>query len=174
MKFLKKSVVFTVIAVLLIGGGASFALWRHNHKSAQSQPASSTSTSNQSGITTTTTDNGSQKVAGNPQPTATGTAPAAPSGAFVSNHKPTLSSPANQMNSICRTSLGANCEIRFTKGSEVKTLGPGVVGADGSISWDWKLQDIGINGGSWQIQAVATLNGKAVSTTDPLTLEVGQ
>lgn len=98
----------------------------------------------------------------------------APTGDFVSNHHPNLSgSPApNTMSSVCNTTPGASCQINFTKDGVVKSLPSEVADAGGSAYWNWKLQDYGLTSGSWQIQAVTSLNGQTKSATDALDLVV--
>lgn len=159
--------------VIILGVGAYFLL--HNDisgvtgqtvsttKKSSTQPGVSINTSTSSQDAKPTTTNGNA-------PTTTDVS--APSGSFVSNHHPSLSAPANTMNSVCRTNVGITCQINFTKGSELKTLGPDTVGSDGTISWEWKLQDIGLSAGTWQIQAVAKSASQTVTTNDPLALEV--
>jgi len=101
--------------------------------------------------------------------------PIAPFGTFVSNHRPNLDgkSSSNQMNSVCQTTPGVTCEIRFTSNGQIKILGPSKVGSDGYVSWDWKLQDIGLREGSWGIEAIAKNGDKTTATKDPMPLEVG-
>lgn len=100
----------------------------------------------------------------------------APSGNFVSNHRPNLSgSPApNSINSVCTTTPGASCKITFTKDGATKSLPPQIVDQGGSTYWNWKLQDIGLTQGSWKIEAIASLNEQASTSSDVLNLEVGQ
>ncbi|SRR6266702_1936872 len=99
-----------------------------------------------------------------------------PSGNFVSNHHPNLSSsPApNILNSVCATTPGASCVISFTKDGTTRSLPAQTTDRGGSTYWNgWSLQSIGLTSGSWQIQATATLNGKSLHTTDALALVVG-
>jgi hypothetical protein len=98
-----------------------------------------------------------------------------PSGNFVSNHRPNLSgSPApNSMESTCTTTPGATCQILFTRNGVTKSLDAQTTDRNGSAFWSWKLQDIGLTEGSWQIQAKATLNNQTKTANDSLNLEVG-
>ncbi|HJP96899.1 MAG TPA: hypothetical protein VJ843_06050 [Candidatus Saccharimonadales bacterium] len=100
----------------------------------------------------------------------------APTGDFVSNHHPNLSgSPApSQIASVCTTTPGATCVISFSKDGVTKSLASETADSGGSAYWDWKLQDIGLTTGSWQITATATLNGQTKSATDALKLEVSE
>jgi len=106
----------------------------------------------------------------------TTTALLAPSGDFVSNHHPNLSeSPApNTMSSVCNTSPGATCKIIFTKDGDMKTLPVATTDRGGAAYWNWKLQDIGLTVGTWQIQAIASLNGQTKTALDVLDLVVAQ
>lgn len=98
-----------------------------------------------------------------------------PTGTFVSNHRPNLSGqPApNSMNSICITIEGASCQIAFIKDGISKALPSKVADKNGTVTWDWKLQDIGLEQGTWQIQAQATLGAQKQVSIDNLNLEVG-
>lgn len=97
--------------------------------------------------------------------------PAAPSGTFVSNHKPSLSG-RSQIASACNTTEGAACTIRFTKDGVTKTLEAKKTDKNGSVTWDWTLQQVGLTVGSWKIIASATLNGQTKTASDPLALDV--
>jgi len=98
----------------------------------------------------------------------------APSGSFVSNHKPSLSgsSAPSQEVSTCNTTPGAQCYIEFQQGDIVKKLDAQTVDGNGSTNWKWDVAKAGFNEGSWQIKAVATYNGESKTTTDSFTLEV--
>lgn len=100
----------------------------------------------------------------------------APTGDFVSNHHPNLSgSPApSTMTSVCTTTPGASCAISFTKDGVTKSLSSQPTDRGGATYWSWKLQDIGLTVGSWKIQATATLNGKTMTSTDAMNLEIAQ
>jgi hypothetical protein len=97
-----------------------------------------------------------------------------PSGNFVSNHHPNLGgSPApSAEQSVCNTTPGASCYIKFTKGDITKTLASQATDGNGSTYWNWDIKDSGFTEGSWQITATATLNGLTKSTTDSQDLVV--
>jgi hypothetical protein len=99
-----------------------------------------------------------------------------PTGNFVSNHRPSLSANAtmNEEQSVCNTTPGATCQIKFTKGNITKTLPLQITDRGGATYWSWKIQDkdIGLSTGSWQIQAVATLGNQTQTASDSLNLEV--
>lgn len=96
----------------------------------------------------------------------------APSGTFVSNHRPSLSGSSSQEQSVCNTTPGANCYIQFTKGNLVKTLPVQTVGSSGSVYWNWDVQSAGFSPGPWQITAIASANGQTLTTQDSQPLEV--
>lgn len=98
----------------------------------------------------------------------------APSGNFVSNHRPNLSgSPApNQMSSTCNTTPGATCQISFSKDGVTKSLPAQTTDKGGSTYWSWKLQDLGLTAGTWKIEAKAMLNNQVRTAIDALTLDI--
>lgn len=100
----------------------------------------------------------------------------APSGAFVSNHKPNLDGkPApNTMQSVCNTTPGATCSIIFTKDNISKSLIKKKADSNGNVYWDWSLQEIGLTEGTWTIEAKSSLSGTDKSTFDSLTLDISQ
>ncbi len=101
----------------------------------------------------------------------------APSGNFVSNHRPNISgSPApNTLSSVCTTTPGATCTITFTNGGTAKSLPEQTTDRAGSAYWNnWAVQDIGLTPGTWKIQAIAKLNSQTKSTADALDMVVAQ
>lgn len=100
--------------------------------------------------------------------------PLAPTGNFVSNHRPNLSgSPApNSIQSSCVTTPGASCQIIFTKGSETKSLPIQKTDLGGGAYWTWNLQDVGLTEGAWKVQAKATIGAETATADDALALEV--
>ena len=177
----KKYRLLTVLVIVIIAAAGSFYIISSHKKTPDSpkQPLTQTPSPTQPGVTITTTESTTPKQADNTNtstPVASKTELEAPSGIFVSNHHPNLDgNPApNSLNSTCKTSSGATCEIQFTKDGVTKTLGPNLAGSDGYISWDWKLQDLGLTQGTWTITAVSRLAGQVKSTTDSINLEVGE
>ena len=120
-------------------------------------------------LTNTTTSNNAKSAAGT-----NSTYLITPSGNFVSNHHPNLSgSPApNLISSVCTTTPGATCTINFTQDGITKSLATETADSSGTVYWTWKLQDTSLTTGSWQIQAVANLNGQTKTATDPMELVV--
>lgn len=98
-----------------------------------------------------------------------------PYGSFVSNHHPNLDgSPApSEEQSVCNTTPGASCYIQFTKEGVTKTLPTETADSNGVVSWSWDINQAGFTTGSWQITAIASLNGQTKTTQDPMSLEVG-
>lgn len=99
----------------------------------------------------------------------------APSGVFVSSHHTSLSSSAAE-SSVCNTTPGATCVIRFTNTSSgtVKELRSQETDAGGATYWNWKLSDIGLSAGEWKVEAVASLGAQTKTAADALNLEITQ
>lgn len=135
--------------------------------------ASTPSTPDTSATPTTPTTPTNTKVVGAPS---TSAPLIAPSGNFVSNHKPSLSHAndvPSQLQSVCNTTPGATCTITFTNTAGiVKTLAAKTTDATGSVIWDWDVNAAGFTTGTWKITATATLNGDSKSNSDPQSLEV--
>lgn len=168
-----------VFAIVLLGGG--YLYHKHTTKPPQITTAPSTTQSediaaaqqgvaqkNATSSTQSTTQTDKQAGASSP---ASGSANK-PEGNFVSNHH--VSSLNEPLESVCTTSRGATCEITFKSGGTVKSVGVKDVNQAGSAIWAWTPASIGLTAGSWQIIAIATLNGNQVTATDPMNLEVSQ
>lgn len=99
-----------------------------------------------------------------------------PYGNFVSNHHPNLNgSPApSQETSVCNTTPGAKCYVKFTMGSTHTSLPVKTADSKGSVFWSWDVRKAGLTVGDWTITAVATLNGQSKSVQDPLPLSVSK
>lgn len=99
-----------------------------------------------------------------------------PTGGFVSDHHPNLSgSPdPNSLTSVCTTTPGATCQISFSQNGTIRSLPDETTDRGGSAYWNWTLQGLGLTTGSWQIRAVATLNGHTATTIDPMDLEISK
>jgi len=99
----------------------------------------------------------------------------APSGNFISNHYPVKDGSPTLEASICNTTSGADCFIKFTNtDTGVSTQLPiHVTGADGSTSWYWDVrQDAHLTSGVWRVEAIATLGSQTKSTNDSLNLTI--
>lgn len=99
---------------------------------------------------------------------------AEPFGTFVSNHKPNLDgSPApSQEQSVCNTTPRATCYIQFSKDGMIKKLEAQVTDPNGAVYWTWDVKQSGFTQGSWQITAIASLDGQTKTVNDVLLLEV--
>ena len=99
----------------------------------------------------------------------------APSGNFVSNHFPGENGSPTTESSVCNTSPGATCYIRFTNTGTGKTtqLADQVADTRGSTSWNWDVsKDAHLTSGQWQITAVATLGSQSKTANDALKLTI--
>lgn len=99
----------------------------------------------------------------------------APTGTFVSNHFPGQNGSSTTEASVCNTSPGATCYIKFTNVATGDTtqLAAQVTDARGTTSWYWDVsQDAHLSAGQWKITAVATLGSQTKTATDTLTLTV--
>lgn len=100
----------------------------------------------------------------------------APFGDFISNHHPNLSGkPApNTVTSVCSTTPGATCYITFTKGNIIRSLSKQTTDSGGGAYWTYTLQSAGLTIGSWQVKAIASLNGQTKTASDAMELTVSQ
>jgi hypothetical protein len=113
-----------------------------------------------------------EKPGSNP-PSSTATELLAPSGNFVSNHKPGQNGTSTAMQSVCNTSPGATCNIIFTNSAGViKELGPKTTDATGSALWTWDINGSELGPGDWKVTAVAKLSSQTMTTDDTIKLEV--
>jgi hypothetical protein len=96
----------------------------------------------------------------------------APWGNFVSNHSPGQNGSPLAETSVCNTTPGATCYLKFTNGAKTRLLDKKVANVNGSIIWNWDVKAAGFESGDWRITAIATLNGKTKSTVDSLPLSV--
>lgn len=176
-------ILITVFAVLLVAGVSYYVFNSQKHANLNIIPSSTVSpkasTSNslnknsakQSTPTTagnTVVENSStQKTASSTSSNSTLTAP---TGTFVSNHNPGVGSPTTE-ESICNTTPGASCYIEFEMGNVVKTLSTQTVGSSGTVYWSWDATTL--TQGSWNVSAVATLNGQTKTSNDvtPLVIQ---
>jgi hypothetical protein len=174
------------VVLLLVLGGVFW--WNHYHhtksapqiiktnsgvaKTNSNVPGSSSQSYNTNSGTTASKDQGGNYPGTAPAPSIQ---PAAPTGDFVSDHHPNLGgSPApNTETSSCTTTVGVECQIRFTMNGVTKELPVQTTDGDGSTLWsNWTLQSIGLTQGSWQVTAVAINGSNEVTAQDPLQLVV--
>lgn len=164
--------VFLAIAALIVV--FAFLLQQktvNEEKSNTDISKESSKTTDNAGSISNSKDNGGETSSPSQTP---GITPAAPTGTFVSNHKPNLSgSPLpNEMSSTCTTTPGVMCTISFTKDGSTLSLPAKLTGTDGSIGWNWTLQEIGLTAGNWQVKATATNGSLSSHTDDVVILEV--
>ena len=98
-----------------------------------------------------------------------------PVGNFVSNHFPGQNGAPTTEASVCNTSPGATCYIKFTNTSTNQTtqLASQVANAQGQTSWYWDVSnDAHLTSGKWKVTAVATLNGQTKTADDALNLTI--
>lgn len=99
----------------------------------------------------------------------------APFGNFVSNHFPGQNGTSTSEASICNTSPGATCYIKFTNiaTGENTQLTAQTTDAQGYTSWYWDTsKDAHLYSGQWQVTAVAALGSQVKSAEDPLKLTI--
>jgi cytoskeletal protein RodZ len=173
-------VVVLAVVVLYSTGHVSFHKSRIAPVIPSTNPAPKSSSTNKtdkstvsnSGSAQTTNPTDTSQKAGTPSATNT-TPPIEPTGTFVSNHYPGKNGDPTTEQSVCNTTPGATCFIQFTQGSVVKLLAPQTVGSDGATYWSWDAKaatSIGLTAGSWNVSAVASLNGQTQTSDDAIAL----
>lgn len=180
-----RSVATVVFALIIVVGSLWWYFERPSKKatatipstvSTATQPANSSTnspgdknpSSAGSSITTAPTKTA---VGGGSNTSAIGAAPDTPWGSFVSNHHPGNGSPTTET-SVCNTTPGASCYIKFTNGAQARTLDAQVANANGSVIWNWDVSNAGFSNGNWQITAIASLSGQTKSVVDPQELVI--
>jgi cytoskeletal protein RodZ len=143
-----------------------------NSSYSKGEPVADSPSSNN---TAGSTDNESTAQPGDQKSSTSGSVAAtllAPSGDFVSSHHV---SSSTTLVSVCNTTPGATCQIKFSDGSQTISLPAQTADRGGSAYWDnWTPAQYGITAGSWKITAYATLNGQTKSSQDSLELAVTQ
>lgn len=141
-----------------------------------SHPGSSTTVSSSTGSSTPTTETvpdskPTTSVSGTTVPT---TPPETPTGLFLNTHTLSLNGGAvpSGGESVCKTTPGATCNIRFTSGGVVKELGAKVAGPDGIVAWSWTPAEVGLTAGQWQVEIIAARGNYTAVADDPLGLQV--
>jgi hypothetical protein len=166
-------IVGIVVALALVGGG--LYIWhRHVHKTAtltstsRNEYSKPEANSNVPGGSVSTSQGGAISSNKGSSATSTPTTPPSaqpidPTGDFVSSHSITLTGTEL---SACTTTAGVQCQITFTLGGTTKSLASQTTNGNGSTSWNWTPQSIGLTPGSWKVTAVATNGSKTASTVD--------
>jgi len=183
-KAIKNPVYLSAAIILVVIALGVF--WHFHNKNKDIIPTTNPVTS--ANKSTSSTGNQQPTPATNPPPSdsaknpssqvaANGATLTAPYGTFVSNHRPSLSGanniPGSEL-STCTTTPGATCYIKFTKGDQTRKLPSQNADGSGSTNWHWDVSQAGLSEGTWDITAVATLNGQTKSTNDAFKLEVQQ
>lgn len=174
MKFRHTKLV--ILALLVLVGLTIFWLYSQKKPSKNMIPSKTTALNSQPRELTPATGIGrdvsdKQQLSGSP---GDDSAIITPTGAFVSNHRPSLSGSVQQLDeqSVCNTSPAIKCYIRFSKGSEVKTLDTQTTDANGSALWSWNIKSSGLSAGTWTVEAVASNNSDSKTATDPINLVI--
>lgn len=169
----KIPIILTLLMLVVIISAGLFYVYRSSNHNKTDESLTSTQKSG-GGITSGKDAKG---ASGEPAPTPdSNIVPTIPTGTFVSNHRPNLSgSPApNTIASTCTTTPGSECTIEFTRGDTTKSLPKKIADENGNTSWDWKLQDIGLTVGEWQVVAIASNGDNEIKASDSMLLIVGE
>jgi len=178
IKLSKKALILTGLAAVVLAGILFFVF--HNPKSSITIPSTSPPTSaraSSSDKQPAVPGNSSNATSGNTSDKSTASPSAGstliePYGTFVSNHHPGQNGLPTGEQSVCNTTPGATCYIQFTKDSVTKKLDTQTADPNGATYWTWDVKQAGFDAGSWQITAIASLNGQTKTANDALTLEV--
>jgi uncharacterized protein YneF (UPF0154 family) len=170
----RRIIIAAVVAVILVSLIAFFIIRRNQNSEVTSNPSTTQeedkaaiqqgeSPKNQNAVSSPETD----KQAGS---NASGASVSAPEGNFVSSHK--INSLSSTIESVCRTTKGASCEITFVQSGVTKSLGKKTADSNGTATWIWTPGAVGLSNGSWEITASATLNSSTQTSKDPMNLEI--
>jgi len=181
----KKIISIVVVAILLVLGVGTYAIFRMQKTTSSSSNTVTTKTYNPTTITPTTnvpapdTSKGSggatqSPTSGSTVPTPSSTVkPSTPIGTFVSNHHVSVGSQDAEQ-STCTTTPGADCSITLTSGSTVKTLTAAAADSNGNVTWTWTPAGMGLTAGSWVVQATSRIGTNTAVANDAMNLEVAQ
>jgi hypothetical protein len=171
----KRYLVMVLVAMVVI---STILVLLHNSKYSATTIPSKPSSQSSSDKTPSTSQPSSSSTGSAAQPdknasnlTTTGSGPTKPFGNFVSNHSPGGGSPT-QEKSTCNTTPGASCVVQFTMGSITKKLDAQTADSSGATYWTWDVKEAGLSEGSWQITAIASLNGQTTTTQDQTLLKI--
>ena len=173
-----------IVAVILISGG-SYLLAKHTSHTTNSNTGisqtpitgkgsgGSTQTQTQTQSSSGQTSQGSTSQSTQSTNT-TNVNLLAPTGQFVSNHTPSMSSAVTSSEaSSCNTTPGASCVVTFTNNGVTKSLPSQVTDQYGGTTWSWTVKGIGLTEGAWTVVATASMSGQSKSATDSQMLNVG-
>ena len=172
----KKRWLYILVSLIII---AAIGFWIHERPSNKKIATIPSSTSLGSPANIPSSSQSGNSATSSPPANSTAQTPTtsqatliAPWGNFVSNHHPGEDGSPTSETSTCNTTPGATCYIRFTNGSQIRKLGAKIAGGNGAVIWNWDVKSAGFSSGSWQITAIATLNGKVKSAADSLQLVI--
>src|SRR5581483_6930503 len=157
----KKVTIIVLLLLLAIAGTLYFVLKPPNKTEPSPSPVATRKSEAQPSIAASSnqTPSNSSSKSTYTQPTANaGQGPLQPSGRFVSNHNPPSLSSSEE--SVCTTSPNALCFLSFTQNGIVKSLQTKTTDSNGSATWAWTPESIGLTKGAWKISATATLNNQ--------------
>lgn len=166
-----KKITVTLIIILLVAG----SVWIYSSSHKKTAPIYSNPDTKGDVNRKTETASSSDHNASTTRPNSDNSLPLiSPTGTFISNHHPNLSgNPApNKMASTCLTSPGVYCSIAFSRDGVTKSLPEQITNSGGATSWSWRLQDIGLTEGSWQVKATVRSGTKTQTAFDAMNLEV--
>lgn len=181
-RLMRKRMLIILLALVLI-----LAVWwyleRPSHKTTLTIPTSSSTTGvqpsgasqskNQSATNSSTSPSLPTKSSNIASTTTNTNQPLIdPWGNFVSNHKPGQDGSGTAETSVCNTTPGASCYIKFTNGSLTRTLDTKTADINGSIIWNWDVSSAGFTSGSWHISAVASLGDQTKTVNDSQALVI--
>jgi hypothetical protein len=173
--------IILVAAAIAIIGFTEITGVTHVFRKAQTNPAPSANAETKGegtppgpslspGTTGQTPEDGDKQPANGS--TGTATPPRTPEGVFVSNHHPGENGSPTKETSVCTTTPGATCQILFVKDGVTKSLATQTTDKGGSAYWNnWEVHDT-LTPGTWQVKAVATLNGQSATAVDATELVV--
>jgi hypothetical protein len=139
-----------------------------------SVPGSSTTTSGGTAAPTTEPVPDTAPTTSVSDTTVPTTPPDTPTGLFLNTHTLSLSGGAvpGDGQSVCKTTPGATCNIRFTKDGQTKELGAKVADSSGNVEWSWTPAEVGLTAGQWQVEIIAARGDYTAVAEDPLGLQV--
>ena len=112
-----------------------------------------------------------------PGQTTTDAQPTKPTGTFISNPGNDPNHPvkvSTSEESVCTTTPGVYCELRFTSGSTTYKSDRHKTNANGSAIWSWTPGEYSLTPGTWQVTMVAINGSKTASSTSAQPLVVKQ
>lgn len=172
------------IVGIIVAGAIGYLIYSHYNKTPKiitvnnvKHQSQASNNSSRGKITPTsgfssTSKNGSTKNSSTGSSTTTISGPLGP---FVSNHNVNLSNQAELTEeSVCNTVAGASCYISFTNKDNgvAYDLPTQTANSSGAVYWNWNIQTANLSSGTWQIEAITSLDGQTRTTTDSQNLTI--